>query len=128
MSNTDDLNLTADEQFFFDHAGWSHDPLTESPREGRARCAQALAAAEVWARYNGYGVEWEDDGDGDHSYLDQPEFAGQDIWTCEHAGIYNEDGNMLAGIGCVDNATPEYRRVVAAELALELFLTGVPNG
>lgn len=119
-------NLTTDEQFFYDNAGWSHDPLTESPDElQRLRCAQALAAAEAWLKDNSafYEVTWEPDHDGDHSYLDQPEFAGQDIWTCEQATLWMIDADqpwVAASLGCIDNADDAYRRVVAAELALEV--------
>ena len=32
--------MTNAEQFFFDNAGFSYDPKTESERTGRLRCAQ----------------------------------------------------------------------------------------
>lgn len=123
MSNTDDLNLTADEQFFFDHAGWSHDPLTESPREGRVRCAQALATAEQWLKDNSafYRVTWEDDPDSRYDH-------GRDVLesspeTCEQATLWMIDADhpwVAASLGCIDDADDAYRRVVAAELALEV--------
>ena len=33
-------------EFFFTHAGYSYDPKTETPEQGRAKCAQRLAEAE----------------------------------------------------------------------------------
>ena len=38
-------NLDAD--FFYEHAGWSYDPLAETPEEGRRRNSETLARA--WA-------------------------------------------------------------------------------
>jgi hypothetical protein len=122
MPTPEEQPLTADEQFFFDNAGWSHDPLTESPREGRARCARELAAAEEWARDNGYTVEWEGDWQvrshiAEYRYDAEPE-------TCEMALLFPPDDGesvCVASRGCVDNAEPENRRVVAAELALEVM-------
>ena len=34
--------MTKQEQFFYDHAGWSYDPKTETPEQGRERCAKDL--------------------------------------------------------------------------------------
>jgi hypothetical protein len=39
--------------------------------------------------------------------------------TCETCTCYGADGAILASLSCIDDATPEYRRVVEAELASE---------
>jgi hypothetical protein len=112
----------SDVEFFEKHAGFNIAP-GETEAEGRRRAAVALASAEQWARDAGYVVAWEDDDDGDHSYTEQDEFEGYEVTTCEFAYLYdpeNPEGGPLAALGCIDDATDEYRRVVAAELAAEV--------
>ena len=106
-------------EFFAEHAGLSYNPATETPEQGQERTGRALAAAEEWAESHGYVVTWEDDEDGDHSYLEQSEFDGYQITTCEQATLFDRDGNVLAALGCIDDATDDYRRVVGAELAVQ---------
>lgn len=86
------------------------------------------ATAEVWLSHrDDLEVIWEDDPDGDHSYLDQEEFAGYEVETCEWCAIYDvaslntydRSTEILASLGCIDDATDIYRRVVEAELAME---------
>lgn len=122
--------LTTDEQFFYDHAGWSHDPLTESPDEGRVRCAQALAAAERWLKtQDDLEVWWEDDLDGWYSHQVGHRNQGDPLpETCESCVILRsspdpdvEAYDTIASLSCIDDASLSYRRVVAAELALELM-------
>lgn len=103
--------MTKTEQFFFDHAGWGYDPLTETSDEGRARCAKRLAAAEQWATDEGMSFEWTPD-----EYADEP---GE--WCCV---ARDAGGVVLASLGGVGFESGEpwgdpYRRVVEAELALE---------
>ena len=57
--------MTPAEQFFFDNAGYSYNPETETPEQGRTRCAQRLAEAEEEADRRGWWVEWVDDGEED---------------------------------------------------------------
>lgn len=108
----------AAEEFFYKHAGWSYNPKTETAEEGRRRCAREMAAAERDAASLGIRVTWQPDPyPVDHvkefdCYDAEPE-------TCEVATAYGPDGDVLASLGCVDDATPEYRRVVEAELADE---------
>jgi hypothetical protein len=108
--------LTADEQFFYDNAGWSYGP-DETPEEGRERNARELALAEAWAKAEGVEFIWEDDAWVDHQsdarHLDEavPE-------TCEVCTA--RLGEHVESLGCIDDATDDYRRVVEADLAAEL--------
>ena len=103
--------------FFIEHAGFSFDPKVETEEQGKRRCAEALAAAEEWAQEVGVRFDWREDFEVDH----QKEFdcyADGGPETCEWvAAMLN--GELVASLGCVDDATPEYRRVIEAELALE---------
>jgi hypothetical protein len=107
--------------FFLKHAGFSYDPKTETARAGRSRCARELAKAERDARALGYVFEWDNDSDGidgNEDYI---------VETCESCVcLSNEvdadgdrDRHILASLGAITNATPEYRRVIEAELASE---------
>src|SRR5262252_659469 len=104
------------EKFFYDHAGWSYNPATETPEEGRTRGAVSLAAAEAWARAQGLWFKWIrnywDEWDGAEPY-DGP------IWDCV---ALNEDGEPVASLAMIamENIDSDpYRRVVEAELAEE---------
>ena len=112
--------MNQSEQFFYDHAGYSS-ATAEPAEDGHIRCAILLAEAEAWAKRKGITFAWEDDCDGDHSYLEQESFAGYEITTCEFCVAYSRKGNVKASLGCIDDATPEYRRVVEAELAREVM-------
>lgn len=46
------------EKFFYNHAGFSYDPKTETPEQGRARCAKLLAKAEEFAIEESIRFEW----------------------------------------------------------------------
>lgn len=105
------------EDFFYEYAGWGYDPRTETPEEGRRRSAAELARAERWAREYGVTFVWSDDWDGDHSYLEY----GQSVETCEFVLALDLDNEVLTSLGCVDDATDDYRRVVQAELAQEIM-------
>lgn len=109
--------LTPDEQFFFDHAGWSHNPKTETSEEGHIRCAVALAAAErrLMVHANAW-CEWAEDTDG----VSDLRTDRETYTTCECACI-RIDGIVVASLGCIVDATDDYRRVFRAELALEAF-------
>lgn len=120
--------LTTAEQFFYDHAGYSFDPRTETEEQGRVRCAQALAAAEQ--RYldahrdNGVCVVWENDPDAARFWEKARRDGSADIGhfdQCEIACILDASGLCLASLGGVLDADDDYRRVIRAELALEAF-------
>jgi len=102
--------LTQDQKFFFEHAGWSYHPLTESRALGRTRCAVSLAAAEQAFMRADVSCIWENDTpDRDTEFSD----------TCEWCSIRSADGAILASLGMITDADANYRRVIRAELALE---------
>lgn len=118
--------LTEDEQFFYEHAGIAYNPETETMEEGRIRGAVESASAEQYARRNHWEVRWEDDWVvGSHTEEYSEEAYPQEPDSCETATLYAPcewelcDGHPLASLGCIDDATREYRRVIAAELASE---------
>lgn len=102
--------LSADAQFFFDHAGWSHYPYKETSAEGRTRCAINLAAAEAIARNAGVSFEWLRDTD-----------AGENQYGCLLHDAAGKVHHALGGIEFANSGEPwsgdPYRRVIEAELA-----------
>lgn len=104
--------LTKAEQFFYDHAGYSHG-MDEPGWSGRTRCAILLADAEKELdRRNDLHVYWEHDiepWDGDVEW-DGP------VWVCAIMRG-REIIAALGGIACEDG--DPYMRVVKAELARE---------
>lgn len=101
--------MTPDEQFFFDNAaGYSYDPGAETPEQGRAKCAQRLAAAEAEADRRGWWVEWADDDEED----------GAQRWC---ALLRDSGSAVLGALGGLDVCDGPYARVVAAELAADVF-------
>lgn len=108
-------------EFFYQHAGTSYPAsAVGNPAEQdwyRWAGAVELSVAELWLSEHGH-VRWEDDWRiGSHifeydCYESEPD-------TCEVAFLYDDDGTCLGSLGCVDDATYEYRRVIAAELADE---------
>jgi hypothetical protein len=106
--------------FFYKHAGFSYQPDTETRRAGRARCAAALARAERDGSALGFTFEWFDDWTvGDHEKEFGAVYANGGPATCESCVCYNGEGEVVASLHCIDDATREYRRVVEAELASE---------
>lgn len=104
------MKLTAAEQFFFDHAGYSYDPKSETAEHGRIRCAKNLAAAEGIAREAGVSFEWVPDAD-----VDEP-----NQWGCMLHDAAGSIHQSLWGIDFGRHGEPwgdKYRRVVEAELA-----------
>lgn len=108
-------------KFFYDNAGWSHDPVRETSDQGRIRCAEALARAEQRRKNEGAWVAWERD--------DFP--FGDDIHESHECGyiatVWQYDAETdapvcLASLSAVDaEAGDDYRRVVEAELASEAW-------
>ena len=107
--------------FFYEHAGYSSDPATETQAESRMRCAQKLAAAEAKAFAGGFAFAWEVDPDVTSADWCDEEPAWR-TWLCV---MYTSQGEPVASLGGVDfgrDGEPwgnPYRRVVEAELALE---------
>lgn len=99
--------MTPAEQFFFTHAGYSYDPCSETPEQGRTRCAQRLAAAEAEADRRGWWVEWiDDDGEEDGRWC---------------ALLRDSGSAVLGSLGGLDVCAGPYARVVAAELAADVL-------
>lgn len=108
--------------FFLEHAGYSYNPKTETPKQGRAKCARKLAKAERDAKALGYRFVWEGDWTLVHSHDDEygsEAYPNGDPDTCESCTCFDSEGKSVASLGCIDDATPEYRRVIEAELAME---------
>lgn len=105
--------------FFAEHAGFSWDPKTETPAQGAAKCAEALAKAEAWlASQPGHQIEWRQDDNDDRSGIehDGPLFGC--IVT-----LADGRSESLCGIdlGANGDLGDPYTRVVVAELASELM-------
>lgn len=105
-------------EFFAANAGFSWDPATETETEGKIRCARNLAEAEEWAK-DRLTFSWGDDWSvGDHvKEFDCYDDGGPT--TCEDCTARDRMGDVVGSLGCIDDATPEYRRVVEAEIADE---------
>jgi hypothetical protein len=120
--------LTTDQRFFFDWAGWSYKPGEESPAKGRTRGAVRLAAAEAYARKELWHVTWERESQPDVSWCVECENGNHDTYkhmnAVECAVLYGADGKVLDSLGNIDRPSAAYRRVVAAELALEAMPEG----
>jgi hypothetical protein len=122
-SRTHKVDLTEDEQFFYEHAGYSR-RMDESSSSGKTRMAIRLAAAEKRMLDAGAEVWWEADDipyDGDVPY-DGP------LWVAVLRAPVSPDDpcldNELGSLGsiAIDSPDPEsdpYARVVSAELADE---------
>lgn len=110
--------LRAAVAFHYAHGGYSV-KRGESVRHARERWARTAAAAERYAREQGWSVLWADDWSIDHEREFGQCYARGGPDTCECATLVDADGAVLASIGCVDDADADYRRVVAADLYLE---------
>ena len=122
MSETDTKDAAV--AFFQEHAGWSFDPATETPEQGRLRGAHDLAEAERWAWDAGYEAHWEVDDLG-HDDLCGIEGCRTDHGTAYVCVLFAPDGSPAASLGGVTFGPGKgpgddpYRRVVEAELASE---------
>lgn len=126
--------LNAVEQFFYDQAGYSYDPLKETAEEGRRKGAILLASAEQWAHESGYSYEWSiDHGSSSADWIEANEDGGKNneswqVWSCV---MRDSEGNIVQSLYSIDfgrDGEPwgdPYRRVVEAELALEEWHTVV---
>lgn len=116
--------------FFLKHVGFSRNPQTQTPMQGRIACAKSLAAAESLfieaTRVADIGIAWENDPDGWSDFQCDKRAGrheGADPETCESAVIWHRDvsGDVhyLASLGAIWDADSNYRRVIRAELASE---------
>lgn len=104
-------------RFFFKHAGWSYDHKTETSIGGRWRCARLLAAAEKEAQARGWTYIWVDDSASRETLsCDCGCEPPDEMLGCVLRTAHDKHAASLWGIG---DPTPEYRRVVEAELAAE---------
>lgn len=107
--------------FFKEHAGYSYNPKTQTPEQGRLECACALADAELSAAE--FNFHWGIDPDVDSSEFSDEE-PSWNLWECI---MRNEAGDILGALCGIDlgrHGHPEtdpYARVVQAEIAEEYF-------
>lgn len=110
--------------FFFENAGYSYDPKTETVDQGRARCASELVKAEQWATAEGYCYQWSIDPEIDSSnFSDEEPYALWQVVMMDSAGAVVQS---LGGVCFGPGGEPwgnNYRRVCEAELALEQLKT-----
>lgn len=114
---------TAAINFFYENAGYSYNPKTETKEAGRERCAIELAEAETEAARYGYAFVWDVDQD-----IDSSEFRDDcEPYATYNCTAYDSDGGIAASV-CGCDFGPEgykpgdsYARVVQAELAAEIF-------
>lgn len=116
--------------FFKTHAGFCYDPKTETPEQGKQRCARALAEAEQWAKSHGVIFDWSQDELTNRDWTDEgPEYHAWQVLArhgddCASLGGVDfghkgDEGNEYAD--AVEPWGQPYARVVEAELALELM-------
>ena len=118
--------LDSAELFFYKYAGYSYDPKTQTPEQGRIECAKALAKAEVYAIRHDWQFIWDyddipyEDALGDHEYWCEDARQGRhhehEILWCQ---CCDADGRVLASLGAIIDPDTNSRRVIQAELALE---------
>ena len=78
-----------------------------------------LAEAEQWANGQGHTFQWRDDWE-IPSHVDEFDCYDEEPSTCEWVEIVDAEGDPIGpSLGCVDDATDDYRRVIEAELAWE---------
>jgi hypothetical protein len=118
--------LSSAEKFFYDHAGFSYDPKTETKEQGRRRVAKKLAAAEAKAEEKEWSVEWEHEQDPDISWMDEEQLADYENGRIEmlSATLYDAEGRVIGSLGgnALDGRSSSRNpqaRVIEAELALE---------
>lgn len=123
--------MDAAEQFFYQHAGYSHNPSMETAEEGRRRGARELASAESAARAAGWWTMVDRDPEGPmDDDVDSVGTVRRGEAVClvvtlyaapdEYAGDGLEaDPRVLGSLGnvIVPSDSDPYLRVVAAELA-----------
>lgn len=122
--------LTKAERFFYDQAGYSYDQKTETPEQGRERCAVALAAAEIKAKTDGMWFSWTTDDTTNREFTNEgPEYR---LFGCV-SYLDNEDDtissqNSVGGVDFGPDNSPNdgskagrYARVIEAELAQEYY-------
>jgi hypothetical protein len=111
--------LTTDQFFFYQNAGYSYDSKTETPEQGRLRCARELAEAEAIAQRLEYVYEWEFDECPDLSWMsDEEREQEREVLCCRIVDPENTRYSLASLCGITD-ADRNYGRVIEAELAAE---------
>ena len=111
--------LTVDQFFFYQHAGYSHNPKTETAEQGRLRCAVELAEAEAIGQRLGYEFDWEWDSDPDLSWMSDDEREQEHEVLCCRIPDPDNTRYSLASLCGITDPDSNYRRVIEAELASE---------
>lgn len=111
------MTLSDTERFFYDHAGYVHNPNAETEDEARARCAADLARAEGRLKAGPYYIDVTPDPD---PYDGDVPWGGP-MWNVGLYSVADDTRPVLIGsLGAVACGEGDpYLRVVAAELALE---------
>jgi hypothetical protein len=113
--------------FFLRNAGFGYDPKTETKQQGRSKNARNLATAERDARAYGFTFVWDSDW---HVGSHKQEYGygyDREPSSCESCVCYAPNGDNLGSLGCIDDATDSYRRVIEAELAMEALADYTPE-
>jgi hypothetical protein len=111
--------LTSDQFFFYQNAGYSYDTKTETPEQGRLRCSKDLAEAETVGQRLGYEFEWEFDECPDLSWMSDEEREQEHEVLCCRIVDHENPRYSLASLCGITDADSNYRRVIEAELASE---------
>jgi hypothetical protein len=107
-------------KFFVEHAGFSYDPKTQTPAQGKALRARALARAERQAANLGFTFEWSEDSCiGCDCSSDTCACGHGDPHECLCCIVRNAEGKVIGSLGSICEPSREYRRVIEAELAQE---------
>lgn len=104
-------------RFFFDHAGYSYNPATQTPFQGKWEGARILADAERRLKDGPYYISI---GPDPHPWDGDVPYNGP-LWIVSlWEGTYPWDRELLGSLGSVAaEENDPYLRVVAAELAAE---------
>ena len=115
--------MTKQQQFFYDNAGYSYDPKTETEQRGRERGACELAAAETFATEQGWSCDWEPEQENPRDVFGDPDPVNGPFYDPENEFfvclLRDENGKVIESLGMIEAPSREYRRVVEAELASE---------
>lgn len=121
-----ETKLTDQEQFFYDNAGYSYDPKTQTWEEGRIECAKHLAAVENHVKQSRIRFEWRVD-----QLCDSSEFSDEKPYYSLYECTALKNGKGIGSLGGIDFGrgntyrSQPYKRVVEAEIACEDYRESV---
>lgn len=117
------VDLKDAKRFFYQNGGYCFDPKTETKLQGRRRCALASAIAEREAQRRMFTFVWSYDDSQSIRDITDETVEGAEFYERAHEIEFcvcrDAAGDALASLGGIIDATPNYRRVVEAELAAE---------